>query len=838
MTSAGNTPEKYGAPQLDEEMRAILQDFLVECRETMAEVEPLIVQLEAGGKGSENQSTIAVIFRLFHSMKGSAGFIGLGNIERVTHAAESILDLLRRDPQLLTPSHVDTLCSVLDFTTQLIEAVERDSTDAALGKESDAAVGKLEASLQELVHPVSNGGLRDLDDNDNDNDNDDDDDDDDNDDDNDNDVGPSVDVPPEMVEKFASEAAEQLDSLEALLLRFEGEPDDDSVVAEAFREIHSFKGNCGFLALAHLEKVSHLMEDILDQLKTAKRDTSGAAVSVLLRGVDILRRTVTNLQDTKGRIPERKEIQRALRRAMRQQRQLATPTSPDDLTRLGEWLLHSGRMRPEELAKILAERPPSIDAPPRSILAFGSTNVDDTQDAIEENNNGNGDDDNDDNDNDNDDNNSDEDTPYPSPPISPQAATKANVGNPSRSAKYIRVEVDKLDTLLNQVGELISAAASISHHPDLENLDLECFDQATGHLNRITSSLHDTSMAMRMVPLAGTFRKMLRVVRDVSRKVGKRVELDIGGEHTEVDKTVIESIADPLVHIVRNAVDHGIESPEARRLAGKPEIGHVRLRAKHQGGEVWLEVADDGAGIDPAVILEKAVSRGLVPPHQDLSKEQVFQLLFEPGFSTASAVTDISGRGVGMDVVRRNVEAIRGRVEIKSRLGHGTTFTVRLPLTLAIIDAMLLRIGGSVCALPLTSVHESFRPAADQVFQLPDASQMVKIRGRLFPIRRLAHIYGSAWQGDPGEGGMLVLVEDQGSVFCLGADEIIGQRQIVIKPLDKYLKEIRGISGCSILGTDDICLILDVASLGRGTDPTTSSTVDQTETSTKLGLAA
>ncbi|TPV93539.1 MAG: hypothetical protein B7733_19880 [Myxococcales bacterium FL481] len=600
------------------------------------------------------------------------------------------------------------------------------------------------------------------------------------------DEGPALAIPPEMIAKFASEAADQLDALESLLLRLEDEPNAVDVVGEAFREIHSFKGNCGFLGYRQLESVSHLMEDILAALKAASRPRDETAISVLLRGVDGLRQSVVNLTVTHGEVVNYNKIVSDLRgMAKRPSHEIGQP-SRDTLAAVAETLIREGRVRPEEIPELL-------ERSQRAGAAASPTGRSEPSDP------------------------SVTEAPDPSPPsIEPgEEAETTSASGGAQTARYIRVEINKLDTLLNQVGELINAAASITHHPDVKDLKLERFGQATGQLNRITSGLHDTSMAMRMVPLSATFRKMQRVVRDVSRKLGKEVDLKIEGEETEVDKNVIESIADPLVHIVRNAVDHGIEAPSERAQAGKPPAGRLALVARHQGGEVWLEVSDDGRGIDSNRVMQKALSRALVAPDHELSEDKILQLIFEPGFSTAEQVTDISGRGVGMDVVRRNIEAMRGRVEVQSRLGRGTTFIIRLPLTLAIIDSMLLRVGPSVCALPLTAVHESFRPDSCRFSKLPNDARMVHIRGRTFPILQLESLYGAAWRTVADDSGILVLVEDQGTAFCLAADEIVGQRQIVVKPLDKYLKTIRGISGCSILGSGEICLILDVANLAR-----------------------
>jgi two-component system chemotaxis sensor kinase CheA len=292
--------------------------------------------------------------------------------------------------------------------------------------------------------------------------------------------------------------------------------------------------------------------------------------------------------------------------------------------------------------------------------------------------------------------------------------------------------------------------------------------------------------------------------------------LKLVGEDTEVDKTVIEHIGDPLVHIVRNAIDHGLESPEARREAGKPETGTVTIEARHEGGEVWIIISDDGRGLSREKILDKARSRGLVHGNgNDLRDEEVFKLVFEPGFSTAEKVTDISGRGVGMDVVKKNIEKLNGRVGVRSRPGQGSDFTLHIPLTLAIIDGMLVRVGDTQYAIPLLSIRESFRPTLRQITRRPDGQETVRVREEILPVLRLHEIFGKQPDTEDLCEGILVIVEADGEPVCLFVDELTGQQQTVIKGLSSYMGRVNGISGCTISGAGDVSLILDVGSLIR-----------------------
>jgi len=384
---------------------------------------------------------------------------------------------------------------------------------------------------------------------------------------------------------------------------------------------------------------------------------------------------------------------------------------------------------------------------------------------------------------------------------------KAETGN-------IRVDLDKLDALMDLVGELILAGTMVTQSPDLEGHHFADFQRASLQLNRITRSIQDVAMSVRMVPISATFRKMLRLVRDLAQKQGKQVELELVGEGTEIDKTVVEAIADPLVHILRNSVDHGLESPEVRVAAGKPPTGRIRMEAAHEGGEIRITIEDDGKGLDRDAILEKARAKGLVDPSRpEPSEAEIFRFIFAPGFSTAKQVSDVSGRGVGMDVVRRNIDKLGGRVDVSSTMGRGTRIRIHLPLTLAIVEGMLVRVGASVYTIPLLSIRESVTIDPSQVTRPGGAQEVVGIRGQLLPVLRVHEFHRIEAAETELEKGILVVVEEHGRCFAVFVDGLIGQRQTVIKALPEFIGSLPGISGCSILGNGDISLILDVKAL-------------------------
>ncbi len=380
--------------------------------------------------------------------------------------------------------------------------------------------------------------------------------------------------------------------------------------------------------------------------------------------------------------------------------------------------------------------------------------------------------------------------------------------------KMISVRVTKLDELLDLVGELVISEAMVTQNPELEGLPLDSFYKAARRLKKITSDLQDTVMSIRMVPLSTTFQKMNRLVRDMSHKTNKDIKLQIVGEETEVDKNIIEHIGDPLMHIIRNAIDHGIETVEERLANGKEEKGKIILEAKNAGGEVWITVKDNGRGMDKNKILEKAKEQGLVPKtEQDMTDKEIYSLLFLPGFSTKDKVTEFSGRGVGMDVVMKNIEKIRGSISVESTLYEGSAITLKIPLTLAIIDGMIIKVGNSTYTIPTIAIKESFRPKERDVIMDPEGEEMIFIRGKCYSIVRLHKFYKVQANITKIHEGIIIMVESGDKIKCIFADALVGEQQVVIKPLPPYFKKVRGVGGCTILGDGSISLILDMEEL-------------------------
>lgn len=377
------------------------------------------------------------------------------------------------------------------------------------------------------------------------------------------------------------------------------------------------------------------------------------------------------------------------------------------------------------------------------------------------------------------------------------------------SLTSVKVDIHKLDSLVDLVGEMVISQTMLAQDRSLAGIESQSLARNLAQLSRNTKDLQRIAMSLRMVPVRASFQKMNRLVRDLATRQGKHVELVLSGEDTELDRTIVEEIGDPLVHMIRNSMDHGIETPEVRVSKGKPAAGVIHLRAYHQGGNIVIQIQDDGAGLNRDRILKKAVEAGLVRENETLDEKEIYALIFAPGFSTAEKVTDISGRGVGMDVVKRNIDKLRGKIEIESVLGKGSTFSLHLPLTLAIIDGLIVVVGNERFVIPTLSVRESFRPKPDSIARVHDRGELVHVRGRYIPLLRLhEHFSVDPRSTDPYE-GIVVVLESGMDTRCILVDQLVGKQEVVIKSLGGVFKENRALAGAAILGDGRVGLILD-----------------------------
>jgi len=377
----------------------------------------------------------------------------------------------------------------------------------------------------------------------------------------------------------------------------------------------------------------------------------------------------------------------------------------------------------------------------------------------------------------------------------------------------VKVNTAKLDYLVDMAGEMVIAESLVRHDTELGTLKSQALQRKMAQMTRITAELQKTAMAMRLVPIGPLFRRMSRLVRDLSRQFGKQVQMETEGDEIELDRTIVEELSDPLMHMVRNALDHGIEPPAERQAGGKAPTARLLLKAQHRAGQVVIEIADDGRGLDAARIKAKALQKGLISPEKELSESETYNLIFEPGFTTAAQVTNVSGRGVGMDVVRRHIEKLRGRIEIRSGVGRGTAFLLKLPLTLAIIDGLVVGVGIERYILPLFAVREMFRPTPETIWTVQRRAEMALVRGTLLPVLRLYRRFGVKPRSEDPAESVLVVAEVEGTCYCLLVDELIGKQEVVIKSLGETFRDVTGVAGGAILGEGRVGLILDLERL-------------------------
>ena len=576
-------------------------------------------------------------------------------------------------------------------------------------------------------------------------------------------------VDKEIFFDFASEAEEHLATAETTLLSLEASPDDMELLNAVFRSFHTIKGAAGFLNLQDVTRVSHAVEDVLDSARRGDLRFNAAISDVALEAIDLLKELIQSVEDSVE----------------------AGPVTPRDVSGF------AAKVR----AAAAGEPSPSEAVPPTSdeVLDAGGDTVEIVSRDVQA-------------------------TESPAPAGGNGAAAP---DGKHHDQLFVRVGTEKLDQLVSMVGELVIGQTQVSQNPKIRDSSDQRLTGDVGQLDRITRDLQEVAMSMRMVPVRGTFERMARTVRDLCRKCGKQVDFQMDGEETELDKNVVEELVDPLTHMVRNAVDHGMETPEERRAAGKPETGVVKLEAYHQGGNIVIELSDNGQGLDRDKIRKKAVANGLYREDEQLTDEQIYDLIFQPGLSTAEKISDVSGRGVGMDVVRRSMEKLRGKVEVTSEKGSGSTFTTRLPLTLAIIDGMVIGVGEERYVLPLTSIVQSLRPTREQVFTAMGEGEMVKVHGKLFPVVRLYERFAVTPRSQDPWDSLVVLIESEGGSCGLVVDDLLGIQQVVIKGLEDDLRHDRCLSGCTILGDGRVGLILDANGLVPSRNGLTASLVAQ-----------
>ena len=580
---------------------------------------------------------------------------------------------------------------------------------------------------------------------------------------------------PALLQEFLIESEELLEGMNQDLVALEQAPDDTELLNRIFRALHTIKGTSGFLNFDPVVRLSHRAEDVLNTLRRSEVEFSRRIMDALLAARDQLSIMLQDIREgglkdyaLDGLIAELEAVQK----------------SAPAPSRLGDILVAEGVIAPGALQDVLQQQAQSgeIRKIGELLVEKGLASQTDVSNAL---------------------------------------ARQKRQADSVIAAQTMRVDVRKLDELIDLVGELVlerNRLFQLSRELSMGRLEMqdltEAFSQSTARLSFITEELQAAGLRARMVPIDTVFRKFPRLVRDVAHNLKKEVDLLVSGEDTELDKTMVEMIGDPLVHLVRNSLDHGLELPDVRESAGKPRKGTIRLEARQEGDQIIISVADDGAGIDPARIAKKAMEKGLVTADRlrTMTTREILDFVFLPGFSTAEKISDLSGRGVGMDVVRSNLTKLNGTIELESKLGAGTTVFLRLPLTLAILPVLLVEVGNEIYALPLRSVVETARIRATELHRF-EGSELLHLRGETVPLLRLRQIFKVQYRADEKGSDKVVILGIGERRFALLVDNLIGQESTVIKPLGSYLHHCSGIAGATISGDGRVRLVLDPADL-------------------------
>jgi len=736
----------------------IFAEFLSAQESVLEEMESCILAIEKEGISGKSAGLLK---RLLHTLKGEAGLLDLGDVERVCHETESFLDRPRNE------NFIDRLLAVKDWLSQKFEACSgKESTPGdvnellALLNSKPEKAGPEKRTAAKSAKKKKNTKQK---------------------------KQQEPVLPKEgdanLLCDFISEAQGHLDNAELQLLTIESNPEDQEALNATFRSFHTIKGVAGFLDLRSISELSHAAEDVLDRARKQTLVLSGAAIDTIFETVDTMRRMVGGLQKAlaSGKPVEPEPGLENLLSRLEEVLEGKAVESPvrqvDPDKKLGEILVEDGLVGQDAVSKALKDSGEQGKLGEKLVKKAGVP-AREVAGALR----------------------------------AQQAARKSN--ETMKIKETVKIDTERLDKLLDAIGEQVIAESMVSQDDEILSAVSARVSRNLGHLHKVTRTVQELGMSMRMVPIRPTFQKMARLVRDLSIKSQKKIQFVTSGEETELDRSVVEQIGDPLIHLIRNSVDHGLEDGEKERLkAGKPATGRIELRAFHRGGSIYIEVSDDGRGLDRELILAKAKERGIIRNGNEMSDREVFNLIFAPGFSTAKKITDVSGRGVGMDVVKRNLETLRGSVELMSETGKGTTVSMRLPLTLAIIDGMIIRVGRERYIIPTLSVMESLRPRPEDLNTVADKGEMLTVRGRLLPLYRLSKLFeiDGAIQ-NPSE-ALVIIVEDQGHNVAFLVDSLIGQQQVVIKSLGEGLGKIQGISGGAIMSDGRVGLILDISGL-------------------------
>ncbi|MDQ7014140.1 MAG: Hpt domain-containing protein [Planctomycetota bacterium] len=788
----------------------LLSAWVSSCSSALSDLEAAVVSIDAG---DEDTGQLAEARRIIHTIKGEAGILSFNSVQAVCHDCETLIDLAKErtdsfpteqalalidwlraciaalsdNPSATLPPHDELHAEIKNAIANLdSEAVATESAsspetetgptpssetpaEAPAAKQAEPQptpaqeMSKPPAAAEPAQPEAEDDSLVEF---------------------------PDEAIIDETVPEFVCEAREHIANAEQSLLDLESDLGNTELINTVFRAFHTIKGVAGFMHLSPIVRLTHVAETLLDKARSQALTLTPGHLDLFLRSCDVLGQLISALLGTPT---PKQSVYKALVAELDQACETGLPPVVET--------------PPEQPAAVVETPPAAQSSQPQQAADSPAPSAQETQPQLP------------------DDPQADSGGADASPPPSQAETAEPNPAPPEakpatkpamRIEQTVKVNTTRMDALVDMVGELVIGYQMVYQDESIQGIKAQHTKRTLTHVSKIIRDLQEVAMSLRLVTLRPTFQKMARLVRDVSSKANKNIKLHVEGEDVELDRTVVEEIADPLVHMIRNACDHGIEPEDERRAAGKSPEGNLSLRAYHQGGSIVVEIADDGRGLIRENILAKAASNGILPSDREpaeMSDREVFNLIFAPGFSTADKVTDISGRGVGMDVVRRNIEALRGKVDISSTPGKGSTFKMLLPLTMAIIDGMIVRVGSHRYVVPTLSIEQSFRPEPGKIHTVIGKGETVEVRGSLLPVYRAKRVFGLDDGVDNPTEGLLVVLESHSTRFCLLVDEIVGQQQVVIKNLGHGINPIRGVSGGAILGDGRVALILDVTGI-------------------------
>ncbi len=741
---------------VDSETEEIIRDFVSEAYHLLDKAVGIISQIDS----ENNTEAINTIFRLFHSLKGSAGFLNFKNVRKLTHEAETLLDLFRENKITPKYSHIDVLYQTFDLLEEQIISISNNLHDKGFEEKTDIIVNKISNTIKDIIgkdkiedhielHDTKLkkekfslsefSFLKEVRKKDKD------------------------EITPEIVNQFKEEANKVIDRLMDVIDKLKENPYDKELVLDLLKFDYNLKNASEAFQYKDINDITTKVEMLINSVLVENTTVKEKLIQILNHAFIIIKNHINTIEPEKGNYHPEKIVEK-------------------------ENII-------EKIDELLKEKPTSGVYKPLGEILVEMGVIDDftVEEALQRQKS-----------------ESREEKEF-----TPQDKIRSDF---FRKEDVIRVDTNKLDQLFDLVGELTIAELMVTHNEDIANLNLENLSKANENLTKITGDLQSLVMSIRMTSMESLFNKIVRVVNQLSKTAGKKVKVNTIGATTEIDRKLINEIYDPLIHIVRNAVDHGIESEQERLSNNKPPIGKIYIEAKHEGNEIWISVEDDGAGLNKQGIIGKAMKKGMITSRDlaNLTDESIYRFIFEPGFSTAANVSEISGRGVGMDVVKKNIEKLRGTVEIQTEKNKFTKITLKIPVTLEIMRAMVVIVGDNKYSIPVTDVIETISLEDLKFFTIEGNKKAINLRDEIIPAVKLNEVFNNGKRGEVKLNGIskiAVIVSKNKKKVCVVIDEIVGTQQIVIKSLPKYMGQLKNVSGCSIIGNGEISLILDTGSI-------------------------